>query len=183
MPSAEEAHLMVNQGVAALRDQYEAQVRENQKLRRRIRDLESAATPNVRYLQARIADLETTERRLREYMRLKDNAKIKVERTRDAAQRKVKSLEAMVAVLRTKNLDAENLKAANERQAVAFQEKERQCVEQQRKIRDLQGRLDNVMQIMQNAVDGVRSENRYGQWRPWPKSVPQDDVWYTNAGG
>ena len=182
MTSAEQAHLNINQGASALRDMYEAQVRENDKLRKRIRTLEnmpvsftpsgSSFSARVVELETRIAVLETTERRLREFMKLKDNAKIKVERTRDVALRRVKSLENMVTVLRSNNLDAENLRAANERQAVAFQDKERQVVEQQRTIRELRGRLDNVMQIMQNAVDGVRSSNPYGEWRPWPEAIP-----------
>lgn len=182
MTSAEQAHLAVNQGIAVMRNHYDAQVRENKRLSARITQLENrgydreyleaGGLPYVRELQAKIAELQTTERRLREYMRLKDNAKIKVEKTRDYWKRTAEAQQSTINTLRTQRLDVQAMEEANAVQARAYKDKEEQCASWQRKARDLQSRLDNVMQIMQNAVDGVRSDNPYGQWRPWPEAIP-----------
>lgn len=196
MPSAENYHLQINQAAEGLRALFEAQLRNNtqnqrhvDKLNARIHELEAQLegppeglkvwgdrtgySKRIVDLETRVAELETTERRLREYMRLKDIAKMKVERDRDLYLRQRNRAEDRITALHDKAAENAELKSMNTRQAEAFKDKEAQCVKQQSKIRELQGRLDNVMQIMQNAVDGTRSSNPYGEWRPWPEAIPR----------
>lgn len=136
---AEHAHLMVNQGIAAMRDFYvNAQAQaikwqqraENEK-REREQIEQKPPADSLAYWEKRVAalnalkfQLETENRKLREFMRLKDRAKMRVERTRDMSLRTILQLENRIVDMHNKAVTSTVITADNERQAAAFAELE-----------------------------------------------------------
>src|SRR5690242_9126592 len=154
MTDAETAHLMVNQGVSKIRDLYEDAARQartwkqhSERLQKRIEQLEERLDahriPRIVTLETKVAELETTERRLREYMRLKDLAKMKVERQRDEAQRERDALRTTVTLLRGQAQEVESLREMNAMQAKAYADKEQKNIALRKQYHDVKSRLDN----------------------------------------
>lgn len=180
MPSAEQAHLNAVNGVSALRDLYEEAVRKaravdtwkrhSEQLQKRIDQLEERLDahriPRIVMLETKVAELETTERRLREFMRLKDLAKIKVEKQRDTAQRERDALKTTVTLLRGQAQEAESLRQMNSTQASAYQSKEQENMALRKQYNDVKARLDNVMRFMREVAEGTDAwrANPYGHW-------------------
>jgi hypothetical protein len=158
MTSAELAHEKVTTGVWALRELYEAQGRQLKMWQKRAEDekrvrAELEQKPSE-YTQGWFEKRETELRerdwalnqemmKLRTYMRMKDLAKIKVERVRDHLQREN-------AVLRGAHEERLQLRAQNEKQATAYAALERENRELANAKTQLQWRLNNIMSALQN---------------------------------
>lgn len=102
--------------------------------------------------------LESDLRRAQSFMRLKDQAKIKVERARDIAQRDVKNLRDINTLLRAKAGDTDALRTANEQQAVAWKEaviKRREVESENKRLREQIARLEDVLRL---GREGLKSE-------------------------
>lgn len=112
----------------------------------------------IQELKRQVRDLENTVSSQREYMRLKDNAKIKVEQQRDAARAVNASLRD--AVERSKgNADkVQKLEAQNRAQAQAFRELENRFEVEVRRRLDAEKLAKNVQDVLSLGVDGLRAE-------------------------
>lgn len=102
--------------------------------------------------------LESDLRRARDFMRLKDQAKIKVERVRDIALRDVKNLREINVLLRDKAQKADDLTTANEQQAIAW----KRAVEEKRAVQLENARLKDevkrLLDVIRLGREGLRKE-------------------------
>lgn len=108
----------------------------------------------------RTQKLESDLRRQAEFMKLKDQAKIKVEKVRDKALRDVQNLNNIVKVLRTKSIDVEALQTANEKQAIAWKQSQERNERLRAEIRSLREENERLLEVIKLGRDGLRSE----QW-------------------
>jgi len=189
MTQAEQWHLQINQAASGLREIFEEQVRataawkrNNDTLQRRIDTLEgkleeahnnpqstysnAVETQRQRAVRAEtlVGELQAQVRRQAEFMRLKDVAKMKVERDRDLYLRQRNRAEDRITALHDKAAENAELKALNDRQAKAFKDMEGKYLILQRQLKEVQGKLNNVLEMIQH---GKRPpENPYGEWDP-----------------
>lgn len=105
-------------------------------------------------------ELESNLRRQTEFGKLKDRAKIKVERARDEAQRKVSALEDIISLLRVRAQKADELAVMNERQAQAFAGHERMLAGKEDQVRLLRQENERLMQVIRLGREGLQRE----QW-------------------
>lgn len=190
MTMAENYHVQVNQAVSGLRDIYEEKVRhnkrlaeENEKLRRRITKLEELAfpahsvtlEPQATYVNAvevqtqravraetLVGELQAQVRRQAEFMRLKDIAKMKVERDRDTFRRQRDSADDRLMKLHDQAAEVAELKKLNQSQADAFKEQEARIVRMRNNLDATTKKLNNVLDLIQR---GERpAVNPYGSW-------------------
>jgi len=104
--------------------------------------------------------LESDLRRAQGFMKLKDQAKIKVERTRDEAQRKLKEQQDINELLRLRAQKADDLAVLNQRQANAFADQERELRMKDREITRLREENTRLMQVIRLGREGLQKE----QW-------------------
>lgn len=106
--------------------------------------------------------LESDIRRQQEFMRLKDQAKIKVERVRDIALRDVKDLKSNNELLRSKAQKADDLAVANEQQAIAWKravEDKRAVQLENARLKDQIRALEDVLRLGQRGLESWRRES------------------------
>ncbi len=102
--------------------------------------------------------LESDLRRAHEFMRLKDQAKIKVEKARDEAQRKLKAQISINTLLRTKAQKVDDLTEMNQRQAEAFLGHERMLSQKESEVRRLREENVRLMDIIKLGRRGLDAE-------------------------
>jgi len=108
--------------------------------------------------------LESDLRRAQDFMKLKDQAKIKVERVRDAALRDNVRLREAIGTLRANVQSVDNLKVANEQQAVAWKrevEAKRQVQLENARLKD---EVDRLIEVIRLGRKGIEGEGR--DWYP-----------------
>jgi hypothetical protein len=104
--------------------------------------------------------LESDLRRAQEFMRLKDQAKIKVERTRDWALRDNERLRTLNAQFSNDASKVKALETANEQQAISWKrqvEEKRQAQLENARLKDENKRLIDVLRL---GREGLKNE----QW-------------------
>lgn len=95
-------------------------------------------------LQGAVEKLEAENKRLRSFMQLKDNAKLKVERDRDAAKRvNAEQLEEIQSLARAVS-KLESQHADNTTQAQAYQSLESELLKVRDKLRAAQHRVEQL---------------------------------------
>lgn len=137
--------------------------REVDYMRHRNETLPSGATrasleDRIQELKRQVRDLENTVSSQREYMKLKDNAKIKVEQQRDATKHANVELRSAVARMKGDADKVQKLETQLRAQAQAFRELENRFEVEVRRRLDAEKLAKNVQDVLSLGVDGLRAE-------------------------
>jgi chromosome segregation ATPase len=115
-------------------------------------------------LRRQVRELTEQNEQYREYMRLKDNAKIKVEGQREMwrARYHEAAEDAKTRGTRARDAEAQNvqLRAQNERQALAFEERGKKILEKDEMIRQQSAEIGRLIEVIKLGRKGLEGE----QW-------------------
>jgi len=131
----------------------------------RLNDLPSMrAQFELTQLRAQVHELEQTVDRYSEFMRLKDNAKIKVEGQREHWREKYHDMERVSNIHRDARRIAEEkvrgLEAQNERQAKAFEERGKAILKKDELIRQMSAENGRLIEVIKLGRKGIEGEGR-----------------------
>ncbi len=113
-------------------------------------------------------EAETLARKRLEFMKLKDRAKIKVEKVRDEALRRVEALEGIVELLRGAHEENRGLRAANQSQAEAFAVLQKDNGKLRKRNAELVEQVEGLQDVIKLGRKGIEAEwtraQRGTQW-------------------
>lgn len=112
-------------------------------------------------MQSEIYTLREEVKKWREFGKLKDRAKLKVEETRDMYLKAYENQQRTIETLRSKAVNVESLQAQNEKQAASFESLRRNNNNVVAQNRLLEEKVRKLEETVNAGIAGLRSEDAW----------------------